>query len=204
MNETASPPGLRIVPANQASCEDLAAVFGDRGEAARCRCQWFKIRDKDWASVPVDERAHRLRVQTDCGNPDSGTTTGLVAYLDEVPVGWCAVEPRSRYLRLRYTRVPWAGRDEDPDDDTVWAVSCFVVRTGYRRQGVSYALARAAVGFARDRGARALEGYAKVLAPGKDEVWGELFVGARSVYEAAGFREVSHPTLRRHVMRIDF
>ena len=34
--------------------------------------------------------------------------------------------------------------------------------------------------------------------------WGELYVGSRSVYEAAGFTEVSHPTPRRVVMRIDF
>jgi len=34
--------------------------------------------------------------------------------------------------------------------------------------------------------------------------WGELHVGARQVFEDAGFAEVSHPTLRRVVMRIDF
>jgi hypothetical protein len=34
--------------------------------------------------------------------------------------------------------------------------------------------------------------------------WGELYVGARQVFENAGFTEVSRPTLRRVVMRIDF
>ena len=33
---------------------------------------------------------------------------------------------------------------------------------------------------------------------------GELHVGSRSIFEAAGFAEVGHPTLRRVVMRIDF
>jgi hypothetical protein len=32
----------------------------------------------------------------------------------------------------------------------------------------------------------------------------ELHVGSRSTFAAAGFAEVSHPTLRRVVMRIDF
>ncbi|GAB4079986.1 hypothetical protein GCM10028783_09340 [Modestobacter muralis] len=31
---------ITVVPANQVSWADLQAVFGDRGEAARCRCQW--------------------------------------------------------------------------------------------------------------------------------------------------------------------
>ena len=32
----------------------------------------------------------------------------------------------------------------------------------------------------------------------------ELHVGSRGIFEDAGFTEVSHPTLRRVVMRIDF
>jgi len=68
------------------------------------------------------------------------------------------------------------------------------------------ALARATVDFARERGARALEGYPMLTEPGQDLAWGkgELYVGSRNVFEAAGFREVSHPTPRRYVMRIDF
>ena len=86
----------------------------------------------------------------------------------------------------------------------MWAVTCFVTRTAYRRRGVMHELARASVDFARERGARALEGYPMLTKPGGDIAWGELHVGSRSVFEAAGFREVSHPTPRRVVMRIDF
>ena len=143
--------------------------------------------------------------QTDCGRPDSETTTGLVAYLDREPVGWCAVESRSAYPRLLLkTRVPWEGRAEDKTDDSVWAVTCFVTRAGFRRRGISRALARAAVDFARERGARALEGYPMLTRPGQEIMWGELHVGSRSIFEAAGFSELSHPTPRRVVMRIDF
>ncbi|MFE9689078.1 GNAT family N-acetyltransferase [Micromonospora sp. NPDC005806] len=193
-----------VVPANRASWADLQTVFGTRGDAARCQCQWYKFRDRDWASVPVAARAERLADQASCGSPGSEATSGLVAYLDGEPVGWCAVEPRTAYLRLRYTRVPWRGRDEDRADPGVWAVTCFVTRAGYRRRGVSRALARAAVEFARARGARAVEGYPMVVPPGQDAGAGELYVGTRSVFADAGFVEVSHPTPRRVVMRIDF
>jgi GNAT superfamily N-acetyltransferase len=195
---------IRVVPANEASWDEVCAVLGDRGDAARCQCQWFKIPQRDWRDVPVDERAHRLRVSTECDDTDAPATSGLVAYVDDEPAGWCAVEPRSAFVRLRDMRVPWSGRDENPDDDGVWAVTCFVTRAGYRRLGVMDALALATVEHARARGARAVEGYPMATRPGVDIPWGELHVGARSSFEAAGFREVTHPTSRRFVMRIDF
>ena len=197
---------VAIVPANEASWEDLQAVFGSCADPSRCYCQRYKMRPKEsWASVGAEELALRLRAQTDCGHPDSGATSGLVAYLDDEPVGWCAVESRAVYARLLLkTRVPWEGRAEDKADEGVWAVTCFVTRAGFRSRGISRALARAAVDFARKCGARALEGYPMITQPGREIMPVELHVGSRSIFAAAGFTEVSHPTLRRVVMRIDF
>ena len=197
--------GLTVVPANEASWEDLRTVFG-RSDASRCNCQRFKVGRYEWTPMPVDERAEKLRAETACGEPDATYTSGLVAYLDGEPAGWCAVEPRTAYEILLTNRspVPWKGRDEDRADGSVWAVTCFYTRVGFRNRGVSAALVAAAVGFARDRGARAIEGYPMVDVPGKVVTWGEMFVGSRNAFADAGFREVSHPTLRRVVMRIDF
>jgi GNAT superfamily N-acetyltransferase len=196
---------VSVVPANEASREDLRAIFGDRGYAAYCQCQRYKMRSwAEWHSLSVWQRMERLQEQTRCGDPGARTTSGLVAYLDDEPVGWCAVEPRTAYARLLRTPVPWTGRDEDKHDDGVWAVICFVTRAGFRRRGISRALARATVDFARERGARALEGYPMITEPGQEVTWGELNVGSRSIFADAGFTEVSRPTLRRVVMRIDF
>ncbi|HEY7731992.1 MAG TPA: GNAT family N-acetyltransferase [Gaiellaceae bacterium] len=197
---------VTIVPANEASWEDLQTVFGTRGPAAYCQCQRYKLRPREaFAKFPVGERARRLREQTGCGHPASAQTSGLVAYLDGEPVGWCAVEPRPAYTGLlRNNRVPWLGRSEDKADESVWAVTCVFARAGYRRRGVGYALARAAVDFARDRGASALEAYPMLTRPGQDITWDELHVGSRGIFAAAGLAEVSHPTPRRIVMRIDF
>jgi GNAT superfamily N-acetyltransferase len=196
---------ISVVPANEASWEDIQAVLGTGGEPSRCQCQRYKMQPgESWASVGAEELAFRLRTQAG-GHVESGTTSGLVAYLDGEPVGWCAVEQRTAYPRLLLkTRVPWASRAEDKTDDSVWAVSCFVTRVGFRRRGISRALARAAVDFAREQGARALEGYPMITQSGQEIMSVELHVGSRSIFAAAGFTEVSHPTLRRVVMRIDF
>jgi hypothetical protein len=39
--------------------------------------------------------------------------------------------------------------------------------------------------------------------PGQSVTWGEMNVGSRNTFVAAGFREVSKPTVRRVVMRLD-
>jgi GNAT superfamily N-acetyltransferase len=200
---TAGEPDITVVPANEASCDELQAVFGARGPASRCQCQRYKLQPKEsFGSFPAEERAHRLRQQTECGHPESDTTSGLVAYLGGEPVGWCAVEPRPAYAGLvRVFRVPWDGRDEDKTDETVWAVTCLFTRAGFRKRGISRALARAAVDFARERGARALEAYPMTTTKAIEE---ELHAGTASVYADAGLTEVLRPTLRRAVVRIDF
>ena len=101
---------------------------------------------------------------------------------------------------MRNNRVPWEGRAEDKADATVWAVTCLVTRAGFRKRGISRALARAAVDFARERGARAVEGYPITTT---NVILEELHVGTDGMFAAAGFTEVSRPTLRRMVMRID-
>jgi GNAT superfamily N-acetyltransferase len=202
-------PAVRIVPANEASWEDIQAVFGTRGQASWCRCQWYKTKPTTWDAergpMAVDERSWRLRVQTAAGNPTSPTTSGLIAYVDGEPAGWVAVEPRTAYPRLQRKPLVWKDRPDEPKDDpSVWALTCFVVRVGFRKRGLMLALARAAIDLARARGARAIEAYPLQVDEGQDVAWGELFVGKDTVLAEAGFREVTHPTPRRSVMRIDF
>ena len=195
---------LTIVPANEASWDDLTAIFDTGTDPGRCQCQRYKVIGWIWRDSTQPERTALLRAQTACGEPDAAATSGLVAYVDGEPAGWAAVEPRTEYPKLRTSRVPWSGRDEDKDDDGVWAVTCLVVRKGYRGRGLTYPLARATIDFARERGARALEAYPMITHPGKEITWGELHVGARQVFEDAGFEQVSHPTVRRVVMRVAF
>ena len=78
--------------------------------------------------------------------------------------------------------------------------TCLFTRAGFRKRGISRALARAAVDYARKRGARAIEGYPMTTTNAIAE---ELHVGTHSVFAGAGFSEVTRPTPRRAVMRID-
>jgi GNAT superfamily N-acetyltransferase len=204
MSEPVEADQLRIVPANQATWQDLEAIFGTADYPFYCQCQRFKVTGWLWRDTSLDERLLMQRVSTACGNPEAEHTSGLVGYLDDEPVGWVAVEPRTAYPKLRTLRVPWTGRNETKDDDGVWAVTCFCVRKGFRGRAITYPLAQAAADYAREQGASAVEGYAMVAQPGVEITWGEIHVGAVQVFADAGFTEVSAPTKRRRVMRIDF
>jgi len=192
---------LRIVPANEASWDDLQSIL--TGAAARCQCQRQRLGDHDWWHMPQTERSAILRSEVHCDDPRATETIGIVAYLGDEPVGWCAVDRRSVYGRLRGSPVPWTGRFEDKDDDTVWAIACIVVRKGFRHEGLMYPLVAGAVEHARARGAAAIEGY-PMITGGAQVIWDEMSIGAVGPFLAAGFEEVSHPTKRRVVMRQEF
>jgi GNAT superfamily N-acetyltransferase len=186
---------ISVRPVSETLFDDVQTVFGARGQAARCQCQGYRLGWYAQHSDDVQGRRELLRDQVLEGH-------GLVAYLDDEPVGWCSLAPRSDYPYLRQTT--WKGRTEDKDDASIWAVTCFVTRAGYRRHGVSRALVGGTIDLARDRGARAVEAYPMKPAPGKDVPWGEMHVGALSAFLAAGFRIVHVPSLRRAIVRYDF
>jgi GNAT superfamily N-acetyltransferase len=72
----------------------------------------------------------------------------LAAKGPDAPAGWCSVARRKSHHRLTHSRtIPTV------DDVDVWSVVCFVVRVGYRRQGLAHRLLYGAIDYARSRGA---------------------------------------------------
>jgi GNAT superfamily N-acetyltransferase len=186
---------ITIEPVTEALFDDVQTILGPKGQASRCQCQRYRM---GWTALNADNvpgRRELLRDQAIEGH-------GLVARLDGEPVGWCSVAPRCDYTFLR--QPTWKGRHEDKDDASIWAVTCFVTRAGFRHLGVSRALVGGTIDLARERGARAVEAYPMKPAPGKEVTWGEMHVGALSAFLAAGFRVVHVPSLRRVIVRYEY
>lgn len=195
-------PTYRVVTGGKAGFGAVEVLFGERGPAARCQCQRYKLEPHEsFGRQPVELRAERLRRQLTGDDPPGAGGNGLVAYRDEEPVGWCGVEPRPHYHGLvRNQKVPWEGRDEDRADPSIWSLTCLFVRPGHRRRGVSRVLIAAAVEAARAGGARALEAYPMTTT---DALAEELHPGLLRTFVEAGFVEVTRPTKRRAVVRLD-
>ena len=85
------------------------------------------------------------------------------------------------------------------DDKPVWSIVCFYVDRQARGQGVSEALLRAAMDYARSRGVRLLEAY-PVDKPERSHP-DFMFFGAKRMYDRAGFKEVARRKAARPVVR---
>lgn len=174
--------------------EQLGAVFGTRGVAARCWCQWFRVTSREWDALGPEEL--RRRTAADLASDEPGP--GVVAVRDGEPVGWCAVAPRPQYRLARRPTMRSGVPGDDLDDPSVWALTCFVVRVGHRRQGVAGELLEGAVALARSGGARVLEAY-PIDGSGSAS---ELYHGTASMFAAAGFEEVARTSRTRTVVRL--
>jgi GNAT superfamily N-acetyltransferase len=118
----------------------------------------------------------------------------LVALDGDLAVGWCQLTPRDQ--------LPWLDRTwrlKRVDDAPVWSLSCFYIRKGYRKKGVTSALIEAAIETARRAGAPALEAYPldADLTPSSSHT------GYVSTFARAGFKVVARHVPPRPIMRYE-
>jgi GNAT superfamily N-acetyltransferase len=125
---------------------------------------------------------------------DSGRQPGVLLYQDGRAVGWCAVAPREEYVRLSASRV-WAPVDEEK----VWSVTCFFVDKKARGKGFSIKVLKAAVEFARGKGATIVEGYPQELKEKLPPAF--AWMGVMPSFERAGFQEVARRSPKKPIMR---
>lgn len=167
--------------------DDVRQLLGPkRPDATVCWCLSYRVPSRLNRELRGDDRGEYVRELC-----ERAVAPGVLAYDDGVPVGWAAVAPRSEvhsFARAN-SKVPHL------DDAPVWTVWCFRVRPGHRGQGVLHALLAAAVDFARDHGAPAIEGYPVDNGDARvDQVM--AYTGTRRLFEAGGFilaRDLGYP-----------
>jgi GNAT superfamily N-acetyltransferase len=79
------------------------------------------------------------------------------------------------------------------------AVTCFYIRSGYRKDGLMARLLEAGVDHVRTQGAAFLD--ACPIESDKPLQWGEGFVGIASVFRRSGFEEIARRSPKRPLMR---
>ena len=180
--------GLRVEPLTEAlwpAFEDLMADSG--GPAGRCWCMGWRIGPAYRRREAAENRADFHAVVS------AGPPPGLLAFDGETAVGWCQVTPRAA---VPAAERPW--RIRPVDDVPVWAVTCFYIRKGHRRQGVTSALIEGAVEYARAAGAPAVEAYPLdgAVSPSSTST------GYASTFLRAGFTEVARRSPERPILRL--
>ncbi|THG33254.1 GNAT family N-acetyltransferase [Naasia lichenicola] len=190
---------VRVVPVVDAPWDDVRTVFGTRGDPSSCWCQFFKVDAANWKAGDRTSFERSLCDQVDEARAAKGAGPGLLAYSDDEPAGWVAIEPRAAYRRI-VTKPAVADVDPSVGADDTWVVSCFVVRVGQRRKGIASTLLAGAVEHARANGARVIEAFPVEAGAGVTSA--ELYHGPLSVFEAAGFEVLARPRERRAFVRL--
>lgn len=188
---------ITTAPATNARWDDVQHALTGGGDGASCQCVWPVLRNRDWNTTSVDDRARLFRDEIEAGPPP-----GLVAYIDGEAAGWIRIGPRVRQERIGHTRAIVAATAEPLDADDVWAVTCFVVRREHRGQGLNGRLLQEAVAFARAGGARVIEGY-PVDTRGEKQASNELFHGTLGTFLRAGFARRGDLTRGRTLVTLD-
>ena len=185
-------PDFTWLPANQATTEDVEAVFATGGSEA-------PLPGAEGARLDLAGHHPGTAGTPRCWSRPPGSTADV--WLDRVR-RWGA-------RRLGRGRAPGepprdlepeAAVDADGPPEGVWSVTCRRAH-GLAPGGADHELAHATVEHGEQVGARVLEGYPFEPPPGKTVIWDEASVGLVQVFLEAGYEVVASPTLRRRVVR---
>ncbi len=181
---------LRCEPAAAECLSDLADVIGDRGGPGGCWCMFWRLPNAEWRIADATQRKAALAERFAESPPP-----GVLGYLGDRPVGWCAIAPRDEYPRLQSSPT-FAPVDDAPS----WAVSCLFIHRTARRRGVATGLVGATVAMADAFGARSID--AIPVPPGGKRGSSDLYTGTPSMFEPLGFIEVARRKPERLIVRL--
>jgi len=182
----ATTPPIETHPLTPARWGDFADLMGLRFDTRHCWCMWPRLATNYQLRTGEANRRSMKRIVDTASAPP-----GVLAYIDGVPVGWCAIAPRAQFPKLDRSRAT-----APVDTQAAWSVVCFNIRRDMRRMGLSQRLLEAAVALAAEYGATLVEAYPV-------EETRNLFRGVTSVFKRAGFVEVARRSPHRPIMRYE-
>lgn len=169
---------------------DFKQLFGNNGACGGCWCMYWRSKNKDFETDKGNGNFQKIKKLV-----GEGRQIGLIAYLGNEPIGWCAFAPREDFIRLKSSKIL-----KPVDEKNVWSITCFFIKRKFRRRGYSVKLLKEVIKFAEEKNVKIIEGYP--VEPKQDKM-GDAFVwtGLASAYVKAGFIEVARRSETRPIMR---
>jgi len=153
---------------------------------------YFRIPYKEFQENKPDGNKKLMKQLVKKGMPQ-----GLIAFLNNEPVGWIAMAPREDYMRIENSRVFMR-----IDDKPVWSITCFFIKKEYRHKGLSGQLIKGAIDFAKTKKIKTLEAYPAI--PYSENVPHPfLWVGVLSSFISNGFKIVKQESRSWAMVRLD-
>lgn len=182
---------IRFEPLARSNWGKFVQLFGEKGACDNCWCMYYRLSKADYK-----EGRHNG------GNRDAmkelvmqGRPTGILGLYEEQPIAWCAFAPREDYIKLERSRV-----HKRIDQLPVWSITCFFVDKSFRHNGISGALLKGVISYAKGKGIKVIEAYPAI--PTKEHLPdSSLWVGLYSAFKKAGFEVVDRTSPNRPMVR---
>jgi len=179
-------------PLTAETWNQFEALFGERGACGGCWCMTWRLTSKQYEKfkgIGNKNKIHKLVLDR--------KPLGVLAFENNIPVGWCSVSPRDTLARLENSRLL-----KRLDNIPVWSICCLFIKKEYRRKNLSSQLISAAADYAFKNGATVVEAYPVI--PKKKEMPDIFaFTGIANAYKKAKFRIASQPNENRLIMRLE-
>ncbi|MHA2393339.1 MAG: GNAT family N-acetyltransferase [Promethearchaeota archaeon] len=149
--------------------------FADNPEWGGCYCRFYHFEGsiKKWG-----KRTNEENRQASIELINAGKMNGLLAYVDDKPIGWCNINPRCNFTKELYKYD-----SRESQSKKIAGIVCFLIAHTHRKKGIARELLRHAIEDYKSKEYDIIESYPRI---------GELseahsYRGPVSLYKSEGF-----------------
>lgn len=182
---------LEFEPLSKDNWEKFEELFGEKGACGNCWCMSFRLKKKDFDNGKINDMNKQAMKALVWENKP----TGILAMYQNKAIAWSAFAPREDFMKLENSRV-----HKRIDDEPVWSIPCTFISKNYRRKGLSVALLKGVIEYAKEQHIRTLEAYPTI--PTQEKLPDAFaWIGLYRSFERAGFRIVDRTSKNRPMVR---
>ena len=182
---------LHFEPLSKDNWEQFVNLFGEKGACGNCWCMSFRLKKKDFDKGKVNDLNRQAMKALVWANKP----TGILAMIENKAVAWSAFAPREDFKRLESSRI-----HKLIDNEPVWSIPCTFISKEYRRKGLSVALLKGVIDYAKAQHIKTLEAYPTI--PTQEKLPDAFaWIGLYRSFERAGFKIVDRTSRNRPMVR---
>lgn len=181
---------LKCYPLTKSRWNDFEELFGSKGACGGCWCMTWRLKNSTYEKQKGNGNKKAMKKIV-----FNNERPGIIGYLNRKPIGWCAVAPREKFIRLENSKVL-----KKIDNSKVLSITCFFISKEYRRSGLSGELLKGVIEYYKNKKIKILEAYP--VEPYSENIPAAFaWTGIPSVFKKEGFVEAAKRSPRRPIMR---
>ena len=182
---------ITFEPLTRNNWNKFEELFGSKGACGNCWCMYYRRNKTDFLEGKADDGNKNGMKELVWNNKPAG----ILGLYEGQAIAWCAFAPREDFIKLEKSRV-----HKRIDDKEVWSIPCFFIDKKFRRNGVSVALLKGVINYAKMKGIKIVEAYPTI--PTQDKLPDSFaWIGLYKSFERAGFEIADRTSKNRPMVR---